>query len=148
MTQVLIVEDDTLSRELLTEALLVAGYEVATVASAEEALVRLLEGPLDSIHPDLILMDIQLPGLDGLAATRALKEDMSTSGIPVIAITAHAMKGDEQRILDAGCQAYLVKPLDLSRLQAAVRASLPSRKDEDRSARAGVALQQVIKEGR
>ncbi len=124
MAQVLIVEDDTLSCELLTEAMSVAGYDVTTAASAEEALVRLLGGTSDSIHPDLILMDIQLSGIDGLEATRRLKKNLGTSNKPIIATTAHAMKGDQQLILAAGCEAYLVKPLDMSKMLAIVRTFL------------------------
>lgn len=77
-------------------------------------------------RPDLILMDIQLPGMDGLTATRALKRDPATATIPVLALTAHAMKGDEEQILAAGCDGYLAKPFRYPELLERVAAMLPA----------------------
>ncbi|MCX5748083.1 MAG: response regulator [Proteobacteria bacterium] len=106
MAVILIVEDNLSNMELATFLLESAGYAVlgATTAEAGLTLAR-------AQQPDLILMDIQLPGMDGLQATMQLKYDDATSAIPVIALTALAMKGDEERILAAGCDSYIAKPL-------------------------------------
>ena len=93
----------------------VDGYEVHTAADAEEALVL-----LGTVHPGLILMDLQLPGLDGLELTRRLKADRATRDIVVVALTAYAMQGDEQKALDAGCDGYVAKPIDTRLLAATV----------------------------
>src|ERR1700704_3797356 len=84
-----------------------AGFQSVQAASAEEAR-RVIE----SVHPDVILMDIQLPGEDGLSLTRQLKASPATAHIPIIALTAHAMKGDELQAIAAGCDAYVAKPID------------------------------------
>ena len=105
---ILVVEDHPQNLELVTDLLESAGYRVLTATTAEEGLV------LTSAHaPDLVLMDIRLPGLDGLTATRMLKEDPATRTIPVIALTAYAMPEDRERIRDAGCEGYLTKPLKI-----------------------------------
>lgn len=105
---ILVVEDHPQNLELVTDLLESAGYRVLTATTAEEGLV------LASAHgPDLILMDIRLPGLDGLKATQILKEDPATRAIPVIALTAYAMPEDRQRIRAAGCEGYLTKPLQI-----------------------------------
>jgi two-component system cell cycle response regulator len=88
---------------------------VLTAADAEEALAL-----LDVVHPRLILMDVQLPGLDGLELTRRLKTDPATRDIVVVALTAYAMQGDEQKALDAGCDGYLAKPIATRLLAATV----------------------------
>lgn len=104
--QVLLVEDTPANMKLITMLLRKAGHEVLQARSAEEAIA------LARAHqPNLILMDIQLPGMDGLAATRILKEDESTRGIRVVALTALAMRGDEQRMIAAGCDGYIAKPI-------------------------------------
>lgn len=105
--RVLLVEDDELNLELVQTVLEGAGFEVlgATVALAGIALAR-------EAAPDVILMDVQMPGMDGLEATRVLQADAATAGIPVIALTAHVKKEDEQRCLDAGCVLHLSKPVD------------------------------------
>jgi len=113
---ILVVDDDRSSQEFLYEILDVKGYDVITVGSAEEALVSISNHP-----PDLVLMDILLPGMDGLKATQILKNDVNTSHIKVVATTAMAMKGDEDKIFDAGCEACLVKPLDIAELLATVQ---------------------------
>lgn len=103
---ILVVEDHPQNLELVTDLLESAGYRVLTATTAEEGLT------VTSAHrPDLILMDIRLPGVDGLQATRMLKEDPATRAIPVIALTAYAMPEDRERIRDAGCDGYLTKPL-------------------------------------
>ena len=104
--QVLIVEDTAANMKLASMLLRNAGHAVLQAWSAEEGLALAREH-----RPRLILMDVNLPGLDGLAATRILKEDQRTSGIPVVAVTAFAMHGDEQRIRGAGCDGYIAKPI-------------------------------------
>jgi two-component system, cell cycle response regulator DivK len=106
MATVLVVEDNSANMALATFLLQSAGHVVLTATDAEAALM-LARGE----HPELILMDIQLPGMDGLEATALLKRDEATRKIPVIALTALAMKGDEQRIRAAGCDGYIAKPL-------------------------------------
>lgn len=113
--RILVVEDNPLNMELVCEVLEAHGYEVWQAMAAAEALERLTAG-----RPDLILMDIQLPGLDGLALTRRLKQDPTTRDIQVVALTAHVMKGDRERILEAGCCGYIPKPIDIKELTSQV----------------------------
>jgi two-component system cell cycle response regulator DivK len=119
MAMVLVVEDNADNLKLATFLLQSAGHTVlsATDAEAGLALAR-------SQHPHLILMDIQLPGMDGLEATGLLKADDSTSRIPVVALTALAMKGDEERIRAAGCDGYIGKPMRYKEFLTAVAAHL------------------------
>ena len=105
--RVLIIEDNAMNLELAADLLEANGF---LVLRAENALNGI--GLAKTDHPDVILMDISLPDLDGLEATRRLKSDGTTCHIPVIALTAHAMKGDEEKALAAGCQGYLTKPID------------------------------------
>jgi CheY-like chemotaxis protein len=105
--RVLVVEDNLLNMELVTDLLEASGDSVCQARTAEEGL-RLAEATL----PDVILMDLSLPGMDGLAATRALRANPATGHLPVIALTAHAMRGDEESALAAGCDGYLAKPID------------------------------------
>jgi two-component system, cell cycle response regulator DivK len=105
--QILLVEDNPVNRRLVEFLLKSKGYEVWWSSSAPEAFKLLKEK-----HPDLILMDIQLPEMDGLTATKHLKADPETRDIPVIAVTSYAMKGDEDKARDAGCNGYIAKPLD------------------------------------
>lgn len=104
---VLVVDDNAVNRRLLQVLLRSRGYEVCEAASAPEAFAVLGETP-----PNLILMDLRLPGMDGLTATRKLKAEPATSGIPVVAVTSYAMKGDEEKAREAGCCAYVTKPID------------------------------------
>ena len=117
--RILIVEDDPVSRKLVRDVLQANGYETEEVTNGEAAVIRAAE-----LRPDLIVMDIRLPGIDGLEATRRLKSDPSTEGITVIAVTAHAMPEDEARILAAGCQAYLSKPLRFAEFVSVVKGLL------------------------
>lgn len=110
-SRVLIVDDNPANLKLAKVLLQCAGYDVLTAIDAEDAL-RVLDGT----KPALILMDIQLPGMDGLELTRRLKADASTSDILVVALTAYAMKGDEDRALAAGCDGYVPKPIDTTLL--------------------------------
>lgn len=105
MASILVVEDNEVNLRLVRFVLENAGHSVIHAGSGDEG-VRLSH----EVLPDLVLIDIQLPGMDGLAATRLLKQDPATAGIPVIALTAHAMKGDEDRMRQAGCDGYLAKP--------------------------------------
>jgi two-component system, cell cycle response regulator DivK len=116
---ILIVEDNPTNMKLSTFLLESADYTVLAATNAEIGLTLAREA-----RPDLILMDIQLPGMDGLEATALLKADEATRGIPVIALTALAMKGDEERILAAGCDGYIAKPLDYKDFLATIRARL------------------------
>jgi two-component system cell cycle response regulator DivK len=106
MATVLVVEDNAANMVLAVFLLESAGHTVFSATDAEAGLTLAREA-----HPDLILMDIQLPGMDGLEATQLLKADIATRAIPVIALTALAMKGDEERIRAAGCDGYIAKPL-------------------------------------
>lgn len=105
--QILVVDDNLTNLKLVSHLLEFEGFEVLKAEDAEEAQVI-----LSRTIPDLILMDIALPGMDGLALTRKLKSSESTRGIRIIALTAFAMKGDEQKALDAGCDGYIAKPID------------------------------------
>ena len=119
MATILVVEDNPWNMKLTVLLLETAGHTVigATDAEAGLALAR-------DVLPDLILMDIQLPGMDGLEATGLLKRDAATRAIPVIALTALAMKGDEERIRAAGCDGYIAKPMPYQEFLAAITAQL------------------------
>jgi CheY-like chemotaxis protein len=111
MPKILLVEDNEMNRDMLSRRLLKAGFEMVLAVNGEQAidLAR-------SEAPDLILMDISLPGLDGWEATRRLKTMPETRPIPIIALTAHAMAGDREKSLAAGCNDYDTKPIDFRRL--------------------------------
>jgi CheY-like chemotaxis protein len=105
--RILIIEDNLLNLELATDLLEANGFSVSSAPTAEEGL-RLARESL----PDLVLMDFGLPGMDGLCASKELKTDPATRHLPVVGLTAHAMKGDEALALEAGCDGYLTKPID------------------------------------
>lgn len=118
---VLIVEDNELNMKLFNDLLEAHGYSTVGTRNGVEAM------DLARRHrPDLILMDIQLPEVSGLDVTRALKADPELRAIPVIAVTAFAMKGDEERIREGGCEAYLSKPISVSKFLDTVRQFLPA----------------------
>jgi two-component system cell cycle response regulator DivK len=121
MARVLIVEDNAANLKLASFLLESAGHIVISARDAEAGLTIAREK-----QPNLILMDIQLPGMDGLEATAVLKRDDITRGIPVIALTALAMKGDEERIRAAGCDGYVAKPLDYKSFLATITSHLAS----------------------
>jgi two-component system, cell cycle response regulator DivK len=121
MARVLVIEDNVSNMTLATFLLTSAGHTVLPATDAEAGLT-LARAEL----PELILMDIQLPGMDGLQATALLKEDAGTRTIPVIALTALAMKGDEERIRAAGCDGYIAKPMRYQAFLATVERFLPS----------------------
>jgi two-component system cell cycle response regulator DivK len=106
MAKVLVIEDNSANMTLAVFLLQSAGHTVVSATDAEAGLTLARDE-----RPNLILMDIQLPGMDGLQATVLLKEDKATGAIPVIALTALAMKGDEERIRAAGCDGYIAKPM-------------------------------------
>ncbi|AHG93697.1 response regulator receiver (plasmid) [Gemmatirosa kalamazoonensis] len=120
MATVLVVEDNAANMKLTTFLLESAGHTVLAASDAEAGLTLARDR-----HPALILMDIQLPGMDGLEATALLKRDAATRDIPVIALTALAMKGDEERIRAAGCDGYVAKPIDYKEFLATVADRLP-----------------------
>ena len=122
MSKVLIVEDNVANMSLAVFLLNTSGHTVLSALDAEAGLAMARDE-----QPDLILMDIQLPGMDGLEATRLLKQDDATRDIPVIALTALAMKGDEERIRAAGCDGYIAKPLAYKDFLAVVAATLTKR---------------------
>jgi two-component system cell cycle response regulator DivK len=119
MAKVLIVEDNSANMTLAVFLLQSAGHTVLSARDAEAGLTLARDE-----QPDLILMDIQLPGMDGLQATALLKRDDATRGIPVIALTALAMKGDEERIRAAGCDGYIAKPMRYQEFLATIAAQL------------------------
>ena len=118
--RILLVEDNEMNRDMLSRRLMRKNYQVTCavdgVAGVEMAMLEL---------PDLILMDMSLPGMDGWEATRALKSDPRTRDIPVIALTAHAMSTDREKALGAGCDDYDTKPIDLARLLPKIERYLP-----------------------
>jgi two-component system, cell cycle response regulator DivK len=119
LAKVLVVEDNPINMTLAVFLLKSAGHTVLSAKDAEAGLALAREE-----HPELILMDIQLPGMDGLEATGLLKRDLETRMIPVIALTALAMKGDEERILAAGCDGYIAKPMRYQQFLATIAAQL------------------------
>lgn len=119
MPKVLLVEDNEMNRDMLSRRLTRHGYEVILAIDGEQGISRAA-----SEVPDLILMDMSLPLIDGWEATRRLKADPSTQSIPVIALTAHAMASDRDKALEAGCDEYDTKPVELPRLLAKMEALL------------------------
>jgi len=111
MAKILLVEDQEMNRDMLSRRLKKRGYDVLLAVDGAEGLDK-----ARSDHPDLILMDMSLPVIDGWEATRTLKADEATRSIPVVALTAHAMTTDRERALEAGCDAYETKPVELKRL--------------------------------
>ena len=119
MPKVLLAEDDDMSRDMLSRRLRRRGFEVVTASDGEQAF--LLAG---SEAPDLILLDMSLPVVDGWETARRIKADAASRAIPVIALTAHAMAGDRERALAAGCDDYDNKPVELERLLGKIEALL------------------------
>jgi len=122
MSLILIVEDNDKNMKLVRDVLQVKGYATLEAGTAEDGLVLARER-----SPDLILMDIQLPGMSGIDALKTLRADPATASIPVIAVTASVMQHDRKHITDAGFDAYLAKPLDLREFLAAVARALEAR---------------------
>ena len=124
-TSILIVDDNPTNLKLASQVLGVEGYQVDQAADAERA-----QEMLQHMTPDLILMDIALPGMDGLTLTRKLKTDEKLRHIPVVAMTAFAMKGDDRKALDAGCDGYITKPIDTRKFPQQVSAFLRRNADK------------------
>jgi CheY-like chemotaxis protein len=119
MTTILLVEDNELNRDMLSRRLARQGYQVVQAVDGGEAIARASDSA-----PDLILMDLSLPVIDGWEATRRLKADEATRRIPVIALTAHAMAGDREQAMAAGCDDFDTKPVELPRLLEKIAALL------------------------
>jgi CheY-like chemotaxis protein len=117
--RILIVDDNPANLKLIGVLLRAEDYEVRVASDAEEAMAT-----LEEFRPRLILMDLQLPGMDGLTLTRRLKSDPRTHDILIVALTAFAMKGDDQKALNAGCDGYITKPIDTRRLPSEIAALL------------------------
>lgn len=116
---ILVVDDNPLNLKLTRILLAGEGYQVRTAVDGDEAL-----DALKAFHPRLILMDIQLPGVDGLHLTRRLKADPAMRDVVILALTAYAMKGDEQKAREAGCDGYIAKPIDTRSLPGVIRSYL------------------------
>ena len=123
--RILVVDDNEAGRMLACAVLQIEGFQVDSAGSAQEVLER-----LSVAIPDLILMDVQLPGLDGLSLTRQLRADPTTAAIAIVALTAHAMAGDREQALEAGCVGYIPKPIDTRTLGDQVREILSSHRLE------------------
>jgi two-component system, cell cycle response regulator DivK len=115
MPKILVVEDNEMNRDMLVRRLQHRGFQVSTAGDGLQGLAL-----ARSLMPDLILLDMSLPGMDGWEVTKKLKGDANTRDIPVIALTAHAMQGDREGALGAGCEDYDTKPVDLDRLLAKI----------------------------
>jgi CheY-like chemotaxis protein len=120
MTKILLVEDNEMNRDMLSRRLIRRGYEVIIAVDGEGGLAMAL-----TEAPDVILMDMSLPILDGWEATRRLKADPATWHIPVIGLTAHAMSSDRDKALEAGCDEYDTKPVELPRLLEKIESLMP-----------------------
>jgi CheY-like chemotaxis protein len=121
MTKILLVEDNEMNRDMLSRRLARRGFAVVCALDGQQGLDL-----ARAERPDIVLMDMSLPVLDGWTATRRMREDPELRGIPVIALTAHAMAEDEQRAREAGCDDFDTKPVELSRLLAKIEALVPS----------------------
>ena len=104
---ILVVEDNELNMKLVRGLIKIGKYRMLEAIDAESGIEQIREQ-----RPDLVLMDIQLPGMDGLSATKIIKKDPSLKDIPVVALTSYAMQGDEEKALEAGCSGYIAKPID------------------------------------
>jgi two-component system cell cycle response regulator DivK len=119
MTKILLVEDNEMNRDMLSRRLVRKGFEVVIAVDGGQAVTM-----AESERPDLILMDMSLPVIDGWEATRRVKADAKTAHIPVIALTAHAMSGDREKAFGAGCDDYDTKPIEMPRLLEKIEALL------------------------
>lgn len=117
--RILIVDDNPINLKLACDVLEMEGFNIERATRAEQ-----VKAVIERIELDLILMDIELPGTDGLTLTRQLKADPATRSIPVVAVTAYAMKGDDQKAMEAGCEGYITKPIDTRKFGDQVRAFL------------------------
>lgn len=122
MAKILLVEDNEMNRDMLSRRLAKRGYEVLIAVEGEQGVALARTG-----SPDLVLMDMSLPVLDGWEATRRLKSDPATRAIPIIALTAHAMAGDREKAREAGCDDFDTKPVELPRLLSKIESLLQKR---------------------
>jgi len=120
-TRILVVEDQADNRRILHDLLSSVGYEILEAVTGDEGVTL-----ATTQHPDLILMDIQLPGMDGYEATRRIKADPALHHIPIIAVTSYALSGDDAQAFAAGCDSYVAKPFSPRALLAKIREYLPS----------------------
>ncbi|MEH6405531.1 MAG: response regulator [Sneathiella sp.] len=125
MPKILLVEDNEMNRDMLSRRLMRKGYDVVIAEDGQSGVDMAI-----SEKPDLILMDMSLPIIDGWEATRQIKKSAKTNGIPVIALTAHAMAADREKAMQAGCDDYDTKPVELPRLLGKIERLLTSQKDE------------------
>jgi two-component system, cell cycle response regulator DivK len=119
MARILLVEDNEMNRDMLSRRLVRSGHAVSIAIDGQEAIDKAL-----AETPDVVLMDLSLPVIDGWEATRRLRADPATAGLRIIALTSHAMSGDREKALAAGCDDYDTKPLDLPRLLGKIEAQL------------------------
>jgi two-component system, cell cycle response regulator DivK len=119
MAKILIVEDNEMNRDMLSRRLIRRGYQIIMAVDGAEGIAA-----AKAENPDLVLMDMSLPVVDGWEATRRLKADAATRSIPVIGLTAHAMAGDREKVIEAGCDDYDTKPVELLRLLQKIEALL------------------------
>jgi len=119
MTTILVVEDNEMNRDMLSRRLQRRGYELLIAVDGQQGVDL-----ATSEQPDLILLDMSLPVLDGWSAARVLKDQGATKAIPIIALTAHAMQGDREKALDAGCDEYDTKPVEFKRLMTKIQSFL------------------------
>ncbi len=117
--KILIVDDNQDSRELAVKVLKNVGYQMIDAADGEDALEK-----ANTENPDLILMDISIPKIDGYEVTRRLKSQVSFKNTPIIALTAHAMKGDKEKAMESGCEGYISKPIDIHELPNQIKSYL------------------------
>jgi two-component system cell cycle response regulator DivK len=121
--KILVVEDNPMNLELVRDILTAAGYEVVEATDGAAGVeIAVLE------RPDLILMDLQLPGMDGLEATRRIRAEKATAATPIVAVTAHAMTGDDAKAIAAGCNGFIPKPIDVKAFASAVAGFLATRR--------------------
>jgi CheY-like chemotaxis protein len=123
--KVLLVEDNKMNRDMLSRRLIKRGYEVVMAVDGQEGVDM-----AGTVSPDIILLDMSLPVVDGWEAAKILKKEDSTKGIPVIALTAHAMAGDKEKSLETGCDDYDTKPIEFKRLLGKMEALLGTRSNE------------------
>lgn len=126
MIKILLVEDNEMNRDMLSRRLARNGFEVVMAVDGEQGIFK-----AQSERPDLILMDMSLPVMDGWEATRRVRAGETTSGIPIIALTAHAMSGDREKAIEAGCDDYDTKPIEMTRLLEKIKALLARSRNED-----------------
>lgn len=122
MAKILLVEDNEMNRDMLSRRLERKGYQVIIAVDGGEGVEK-----SQTENPDLILMDMSLPVLDGWEATRVIKAAPATATVPIIGLTAHAMAGDREKVMEAGCDDYDTKPVDLARLLSKIEALLPKK---------------------